>query len=202
MIRLSAAPLMLALIMMSACASQSEPPVIEYALSPPVLPVSLPENQLPLTLRVARIEASRIYQVPDLYYQESAYQRNPYAYNRWVDAPITLLQLVIQDRLAQQGLFKAVLSSTSTLAADRRLEITLHDFSQHFGADGSCEGVVRLRANLVDARKGRLLGSRQFMARVPAGSRTAAGGVVAINEAVSRVLQEMTDWLVTTVRVR
>jgi len=188
------------LLLASGCATQSSPPVTEYALSPHALPGQAQKTKLPLTIRVSPVEASRIYQVPDLYYVEAGYQRNPYAYNRWVDAPVRMLQLVLQDRLEQSGLFKAVLPSSSSLAADLRLEITLYDFSQHLGQDNSSEGVVRLQAYLIDTRKGRLLGEQQFVSRVPATSNSAEGGVAAINAAVSDILPQLIDWLATTAR--
>jgi len=189
------------LLAVSGCAMGPSAPVTEYTLSPAALPAKAVHAKLPLTIRVSPIEASRIYQVPDIYYVEAGYQRNPYAYNRWVDAPVRMLQLVLQDRLEQSGLFKAVLPSSSSLVADLRLEITLYDFFQQLGKDDSSEGVVRLQAYLVDAGKGKLLGERQFLSRVPAASRTAAGGVAAINAAVADILPQLIDWLAEVARV-
>ncbi|HDY82858.1 MAG TPA: hypothetical protein ENH48_07875 [Halieaceae bacterium] len=181
---------------LSGCAFQELPPVTEYSLEPSLESVRQDRNPLPLTIRLAPISASQMYLTPDLYYVDaSSYQHNPYAYSRWVDAPVRMLQLVLQDGLEQSGLFKAVLPSSSMLRPDLRLETTLYDFSQQLGADDSSAAVVRLRFYLIDARKGKILGSKQFISRVPAPSRDARGGVAAINEAVALILPRLVSWL-------
>lgn len=190
------------MLFVAGCATQPAPPVTEYALAPALDTARPAKVNRPFAIKVAPIEASRIYQTSDFYYVDAGYQHNPYAYSRWVDAPVRMLQLVLQDRLEQSGLFKAVLPSSSMLPAELRLEITLYDFSHHLGEAGASEGVVRLQVYLVDIKKGRLLASQQFAARVPATGKSAAGGVSAINAAVSDILSRLIDWLDSTAAAR
>lgn len=183
------------LLWLSGCATQALPPVTEYALSPTGMAPPQSQKSLPVTIKLSPIVASQIYLLPDIYYVSDSYQHNPYAYSRWIDAPVRMLRLVLQDGLEQSGLFEAVLPSSSMLSADLHLETTLYDFSHHVGVGDSSEAVVRMHFFLVDARKGKLLGSRQFVSRIVADSKDAKGGVAAINAAVAAVLEQLVSWL-------
>ena len=185
----------LAMSLLGACAGNPQPPVTEYALSPRIELQEVREPVFPVTLRLAPLSASQMYMSTGIFYVDGSYRRNPYAYSRWVDTPVHMLQLVLQEGLERSGLFKAVLPSTSLLTADLRLETTLYDFSQHLQPDGGSQAVVRLDCHLLDARKARLLASRQFEVRVPAASRNAEGGVAALNAAVADLLPLMVGWL-------
>ncbi len=193
--RLSRILPLLALSLLGGCAGTPQPPVTEYALSPRIELHGAREPVFPLTLRLAPLSASQMYMSTGIFYVDGSYRRNPYAYSRWVDTPVHMLQLVLQEGLERSGLFKAVLPSTSLLTADLRLETTLYDFSQHLLPDGGSEAVVRLDCHLLDARKARLIASRQFEVLVPAASRNAEGGVAALNAAVADLLPQMVDWL-------
>ena len=186
--------LILALVQV-ACVTEPQPPVTEYALSPRIQAQGANDGKLPLVLKLAPVSASQIYMSTDILYVGDDYQRNPYAYSRWVDSPVHMLQLVLQDGLERSGLFQAVLPSTSLLGADLRLETTLYDFSHHMLADRKSEAVIRLGFHLMDVRKSRLLASRQFELRMPAPSLDAEGGVAAINAAVASLFPRLIDWL-------
>ncbi|WP_457673391.1 ABC-type transport auxiliary lipoprotein family protein [Thiolapillus sp.] len=186
---------LLPVMLLAACVGQPLPPVTEYSLSPSMPAGRMMETSLPLTLRLGPVVASRIYQGSELYYLDGAYRLNPYAYSRWVDAPVRMLQLVLQDGLERSGLFQAVLPSSSRLQADLRLEVTLYDFSHHLQGKQGSEAVVRMGVHLLDARQGRLLASRRFEARMPAPGGNASAAVAAINGAVADILPRLLDWL-------
>ncbi len=186
-------------LLLTGCATQKLPPVTEYALAPKMMSSHQPEQTVPLTIKLSPIVASQVYMTPDFYYVDDSYQRNPYAYSRWIDAPVRMLRLVLQDGLEQSGLFEAVLPPSSILPADLQLETTLYDFSHHVGTGSSSEAVVRIRFYLVDVRKGKILGSRQFVSHTPSASKDAKSGVAAINISVSDILEELISWLAATV---
>jgi len=188
-------PFAVVLLALTACAGKPQPPVTEYALSPPMQIRGMTEASSPLTLRLASVTASRIYQGPEFYYVDGNYRRNPYAWSRWVDAPVRMLRMVLQDGLEQSGLFRAVLPPSSRLRADLRLEITLYDFSHHLNDGQASQAVVRLGAHLLDARKGKLLASRRFEAGIPTAGDGAPAGVAGINAAVARILPDLLAWL-------
>jgi cholesterol transport system auxiliary component len=184
-----------AVLLQTACVSGSRPPVTEYALSPRIQLEGTADGKLPHVLKLAPISASQVYMSTDILYVDADYRRNPYAYSRWVDTPVHMLQLVLQDGLERSGLFEAVLPSASLLGADLRLETTLYDFSHQVLTDKKSEAVIRLGFHLLDIRKSRLLASRQFEVRMPAPSLDAEGGVAAINAAVASLLPRLIDWL-------
>ena len=167
----------------------------EYNLAPEQQnPVQETERK-PVSIKLSPIVASQAFSSTDLYYVDGRFGQNRYAYSRWGDAPVRMLQIVLQDGLEQSGLFRAILPSSSMVRADFRLEATLFDFTHHIRADGSSEGVVRMRFYLLDNRYGKLLGSQQFVSRIPADSNDARGGVIAINTAVAEILQGLIFWL-------
>ena len=182
-------------LLLAGCATQKLPPVTEYALAPKMMSPQQPEQRVALTIKLSPIVASQTYMTPEFYYVDDSYQRNPYAYSRWVDASVRMLHLVLQDGLEQSGLFEAVLPPSSILSADLQLETTLYDFSHHVGTGSSSEAVVRMRFNLVDIRKGKILGSRQFVSHTPSAGRDAKSGVAAINTSVSEILEKLISWL-------
>ncbi|WP_456371747.1 ABC-type transport auxiliary lipoprotein family protein [Thiolapillus sp.] len=184
-----------AIALLAACAGKPQPPVTEYSLSPRIQPRTSTELRLPVTLKLAPVNASQKYMTTDIVYVDGKYRRNSYAYSRWVDTPVHMLQLVLQDGLERSGLFQAVLPSSSLLRADLRLEATLYEFSQQLKPGQKSEGVVRLGFHLLDVRESRLLASRQFEVRVPAPSLDAQGGVSAINAAVAALLPRLVNWL-------
>lgn len=186
-------------LLLSGCATQKLPPVTAYTLAPKMLFSHQPEQRVALTIKLSPIVASQIYMASDFYYVDDSYQRNPYAYSRWTDAPVRMLRLVLQDGLEQSGLFRAVLPPSSILPADLQLETTLYDFSHHVGTGSASEAVVRMRFNLVDVRKGKILGSRQFVSHTPSAGKDAKSGVAAINTSVSVLLGELIVWLAETV---
>ncbi len=181
-------------LLVSACAREIMPPISEYTLSP-VLQIPAPARKpLPMSIKLSPVVASQIFSTTDLYYAENDFSRNRYAYSRWEDTPVNMLQLVLQDGLERSGLFQAVLPSSSMAEADALLETTLFDFSQHLQPDGDSVAVVRMRFYLVH-EQGRLLASKELESRVATRTTDAKGTVAAINTAVANIVRDLILWL-------
>jgi len=181
-------------LLLSACVREILPPVTEYTLAPALRIPASPAQHLPMSIKLSAVVASQVFSTTDLYYGEDDFSRNRYAYSRWEDTPVNMLQLALQDGLERSGLFQAVLPFSSMAEADVLLETTLFDFSQHLQPDGGSVAVVRMRFYLVQEQGG-LLASKEFESRVVARTTDAKGAVAAINTAVANIVQDLILWL-------
>jgi len=129
------------------------------------------------------------------------YQLRPYAFARWSAPPALLLRQRLRDHLGQT---RPILDNAAAASLARRggavppvLRVELEEFSQLFTSQTDSQGVVRLRATLLEttAAGERLVGQRTFAAQRPAPTADAAGGVRAISAASDVVAQEIQAWL-------
>lgn len=130
-----------------------------------------------------------------------AQQLQPYANARWSLPPAQLVRQRIRERL---GMNRPVLDADDLLSQKRIegslpriLRLQLEEFSQVFSSPGRSEGVVRLRATLVDNSPlgESFVGQRVFVLRKPAASADAAGGVQALTAATDAAGDEIEAWL-------
>ncbi|MGB5447264.1 MAG: hypothetical protein WBM99_17385, partial [Psychromonas sp.] len=103
---------------------------------------------------------------------------------------------VFQEALEKSGRYLAVVPYSSESQADLLLESTLLDLSHNINDDGTSEGVIRMRFNLIDNNSKRVVASRNFVASVPVAPPMNPGGAVtALNKAVTLITQELIEWL-------
>ena len=130
-----------------------------------------------------------------------AQQLRPYANARWSLPPAQLVRQRVRERLGQN---RPVLDADDLLSQKRIegslpriLRLQMEEFSQVFQSPGQSEGVLRLRATLVDnAPQGeRFVGQRVFVLRRPAVTADAAGGVQALTAATDAAADEIEAWL-------
>lgn len=131
-------------------------------------------------------------------------QLRPYSQARWSQPPAQLLQQRLREQLGQR---RAILKADDGAAQARDaaqgsqmpsvLRVELEEFSHIFTSASESAGVVRLRATVVDLTlSGEVLrGQRVFIARIPARSADAAGGVAALADASTQAAQEVAAWV-------
>lgn len=130
-----------------------------------------------------------------------AQQLRPYAQSRWALPPAQLVRQRVRERLGQR---RPILDADDVLSQKRIegslpqiLRLQLEEFSQVFASPGQSEGVLRLRATLVDnTQMGEsFVGQRLFVLRRPAPTADAAGGVQALAAATDAAASEIEAWL-------
>jgi cholesterol transport system auxiliary component len=178
-----------------------QPTMYDFGPAPAVA-VAAVAARPPLLLSEVRVGA--VLEGTDLLYRlayEDPHQLRPYAYARWSSPPGELLQQRLRDVLGRD---RAVLDPASASAITRRggasppvLRVEMEEFSQVFVAPGQSDGVLRVRATLLESTGGgeRLVAQRSFEARRPAPSADAAGGVRALAAATDVVAGELAAWL-------
>ncbi len=130
-------------------------------------------------------------------YVRATHQLEYFAHSEWVDTPARMLAPLIVTALQNRGAFRAVVLMPSAASGDLRLDTEILRLQQDFAGSPS-RGRFTLRAYLEDSATRRILATREFDASVAAGSDDPQGGVVAANQAVWEVLQQLADFCVET----
>ena len=130
--------------------------------------------------------------------QRMIYLRQPYAleyfaHSQWIETPAHMLQPLIAAAIERSGRFAAVLQAPVSATGDLRLETELVRLQQEFLGRPS-RAHVTLRATLTDTATRRVVAAQTFDAVVPAASDDPYGGVVAANQAVQQVLEQLADF--------
>ena len=153
----------------------------------PAVPLPAP------TLRVLDTTTGNFYDTEQLVFSRSPDTRGLYQYARWTERPGKRLADLMRARLGHQGGWNV--SVGSHVQADWLLDTELVEFYHDAVSE---PGQVRLvlRADVVDIKQRKLLGHRVFEQQVPLASYDAAAAAQASSLAVSRMLDDLSVWLV------
>jgi cholesterol transport system auxiliary component len=127
--------------------------------------------------------------------QHMIYLRQPeqlerFAHNEWIDTPARMLAPLIVAAIQQQGAFRAVVQTPSPATGEMRLDTEVLRLQHEFVAVPS-RVRFSLRAYLVETATRRVIATREFDATAPSASEDPHGGVLAANQAVQSVLQQL-----------
>lgn len=188
------------ILLLSGCIGKTVPSADVYILSPQWNAShnsTAPCRMDPLSIKLAPIRADNALKNTDILYSDSQYKLNAYAYSRWHDSPVNMLQTVLQSALDQCTLFQAVFPATSTAQATLRLETTLYDLSHHLNQNevSGSHGNIRIRFYLIDARTNQIISTQQFFASSPTPTRDAKGAVIALNNSLTNITDQLVLWL-------
>lgn len=162
---------------------------IRYDLGPQPTPAH--SGSLP-ALRLFDVRATAALDTDDILYRMSyadPRESAPYAHSHWTMRPAQLLTLRVRSALAARG---AVLSGGEAVNAPL-LTIELDQFEQVFDGQNESHGVMTARATLM--RDGALIAQQTFVARAPARTADAAGGVQALAAASDQFVAQLMAWL-------
>jgi cholesterol transport system auxiliary component len=122
-----------------------------------------------------------------------AQQLRPYAQARWSMPPAQLVRQRLRESLS---LKRAVVNPGET-SVPLALRVELQEFSQLFDTAQNSNGLVRMRATLIEVKDGadRLVAQQVFIVQRPAASPDAPGGVRALLAATDAAVEEIGAWL-------
>ena len=132
-------------------------------------------------------------------YVREAHKLEYFAHSEWVDPPARMLAPLIVAALENSGAFRAVVLAPSAAAGDLRLDTEIIRLQHEFHVQPSRVRFT-LRAYVVEDKTRRVLAWREFDATVPAASENPYGGVVAANQAVQTVLENLSAFCVEAAR--
>jgi len=120
--------------------------------------------------------------------------RGVYQNSQWSNNMSKLLQGTFIEVLDNSRLFKVVLSDTSTLQENYRLESNIFDFEHQVrGIDSYA--VVSIQFTLINADRGTLAKSKRFSYQEPTSTTDAKGYASAINRIMTKLSQDLLKWL-------
>jgi cholesterol transport system auxiliary component len=176
------------------------PATVYYSLdsAPGVVPASAAsaatrKSQAP-TLIINAPHAAAGFDSQRMIYQREAHKLDYFAHSEWVDPPARMLGPLLVAVIAKSGAFHAVVLTPGAASGDLRLDTEIIRLQHEFKSSPSRVRFT-LRATLVEDRTRRVLAWREFEALVPAASEDSYGGVLAANQAVQNVLQDLSHFL-------
>ncbi len=148
----------------------------------------------PRILLMADTSAGAFYDTDGMAFSNAQGTRGYYQFARWSERAGKRFTDLLLARLERERIFASVAQSGSTLRGDWLLTTDIlefyHDATQP-------PGVVRmeLRAEVSDLKTRALLARKTFVQTVAVSSFDAAGAHKAFNQAGTRTLDEVADWL-------
>lgn len=157
--------------------------------------VRVPAVDAPILL-VATPQAEPGYDTTKMVYVKRPHEVEYYAVNQWAEQPTRMFGSLLIQSLQATGSWRAVVPWPSAIHGDLRLDSYGFAIQQEFTQDPSVAR-VRVRAQLVDIKESKILGTRSFERVEPTPTQDAYGGVVAANRAVAALLDDVASWLST-----
>lgn len=157
--------------------------------SPILFPVASP-RQTALTLIVSPPHAASGITSQRIIYVRETHKLEYFAHSEWIDPPARMLAPLIVAAIEKSSVFRAVIQTPSAAVGDLRLDTEIIRLQHDFQTQPSHVRFT-LRAYLVEEKSRRVLAWREFDAAAPAASGDPYGGVVAANQAVQTVLENL-----------
>lgn len=123
-------------------------------------------------------------------YSRVPYKLEYFAHSQWIDTPARMLTPLILNTLKAKSLFSAVTLTPSTVNSHYSLDTQIIRLQQDFLSLQSRERFT-LRVTLIDNVKHEVVFVRELDAVVAAQTDSPYGGVVAANEAVEILLEQL-----------
>ena len=142
------------------------------------------------TLVVNLSTAAAGFDSTQMVYSRVPYQLEYFAHSQWIDTPARMLTPLILNILKAKSLFSAVTLSPITTNSHYTLDTQIIRLQQDFFSPQSSERFT-LRVTLIDNTKHEVIFARELDSVVTAKTNNPYGGVVAANEAVQILLEQM-----------
>ncbi len=195
-------PMLASFALLALALSACQLPPVGGRASPQLYQLALDESPVTAAsgegngiLVIERPQAAPGYDTARIAYQVAAHELRYYRESRWADTPSRMLEPALVDALESSGLFRAVVSPTSTVAPDYQLATDLLLVQQRFDSDGNSHARLRMRITLLDLRSDEVLGTRMIDIRKPAPTPDASGGVIAANQALQEAVRQLQPFI-------
>ncbi len=187
--------IVLTIFAFSAC-STTVPSVAEYRISTQEKPKEFTQSSCSdKSLKVAQAFSSGSLMTLNMNYGQGAHKRFVYTQSQWAESPNNAITAELLKSIKATKLFKNVQISKSRSSSDFLLETSIEDFMQYFSEDEkSSYANVVINLTLIDRSSNRVVATETFSSKVDVLTVDAAGGVVALNEALQNTLESSVAW--------
>ena len=128
-------------------------------------------------------------------YQNDPYLARAYGESRWLAPPAELIANRVASALAGQSSTATDLAFEPPASAPLRLSLNLETFEQVFDPGGGARALLRLFAEVHDARTRQTVGRRVLAGERPTPTADAAGAVAALVALADEAIAELMQWL-------
>lgn len=127
-------------------------------------------------------------------YSVAPQQLDYFAHHEWADTPAKLLASMLEYRLDKINLFGAVVSGSSDVRTDYRLDLTLARLVQNVSGESS--GIaMEIKASLIDVSNRSIVKSRLLSYTESTGGANPIAGVHAVNNAAEQFFADVLEIL-------
>ncbi|MFZ4076357.1 MAG: ABC-type transport auxiliary lipoprotein family protein [Legionellaceae bacterium] len=142
------------------------------------------------SILISQPDAMAGYQTEQMVYVDKPFAFNTFVESTWISSPANMLYPLLVQSFQQDKTFSAVISSPYNDKVDYRLDTQILALRQNFLVKPS---VLELSVKIVLTRieDSQVLGSQLIQERIPCGSDTPYGGVVAANKATQLLIQKI-----------
>jgi len=184
------------LFLVAGC-SVSTPTISEYRIDTEVASQQFLESTCrDQSLKVAQAFSPSALMTLKMNYAEGNHKQYVYSQSQWAESPNSAVTAELVKSIKGTALFKNVQISKSRSKNSMLLETNIEDFMQYFSKDekSSFSNIV-ISLTLIDTQTNHVIATKTFHSKVNAQSTDASGGVIALNRALSNVLNESGKWL-------
>ena len=165
-----------------------------YSLNIPTIEMPTSHHYSSKTVKVTFPQSLREQMSQKMNFSYSNNDRGTYQNSQWSNNTGKLLQGTFIEVLDNAKVFKAVLSDTTTLKTNYRLESNIFAF-EHRVRDTLSHSIISIQFTLINADTGVLVKSKRFSYQEATQSVNAEGYASATNVAMSRLSSDLVGWL-------
>lgn len=160
------------------------------------IPLDLPsERTHSATLLVLAPETMPAYATTQMAYSTQAYQIAYFSKNEWAETPSQMIQPLIVETLRNTHYFNEVLSPPYFGRYTFALRIEILELKQDFSGEPAMLQLA-MRTSLSREATNQVVATRESSVQEAMPERNPYGGVVAANEAMSKILRELAKFVV------
>lgn len=165
-----------------------------YSLNVPSVKTVQSSSYRSKSVKVTYPQSLREQMSQKMNFSYSSSDRGTYQNSEWSNDMSKLLQGTFIEVLDNAKLFKVVLSDTTTLKENYRLESNVFAF-EHSVRETQSHAIVSLQFTLINADTGKLVKSKRFSYSEMTPSIDAEGYAKATNVAITKLSQDLVGWL-------
>ncbi|WP_172419030.1 ABC-type transport auxiliary lipoprotein family protein [Candidatus Nitrosoglobus terrae] len=173
--------------------SSQPTPAHTYRFSVPQIPTQADSPYTKLALLVSRPQVGAGYNTQQIAYTRKPYELSYFSHNEWVDTPGRMLESILVSALEASKGFQNVIPSYALIPADLRLDTEIVTLLQDYSVKPNQSRVV-LHARLIELTKSQEIASQTFEAHQPMTEDNPYSGVIALNQALGQVIEELVSF--------
>jgi cholesterol transport system auxiliary component len=159
------------------------------------VPVGVPTQTTHQASLLVLTDAMPVYATTRMAYSTQAYQIAYFAKNEWAETPSQMVQPLLVQTLQNTRYFTEVLSSPDFGRHTFALRVEILELMQDFTSEPAMLQLA-VRVSLTRDATDQVIATKEFAVSQPMSKRDANAGVAAANEAMPKLLEEVTKFVI------